>query len=262
MSRLDVEKTISELTLQEKVALTAGKLGYTFLHVYTLRGNGALTGLGVDFWHTAAIHRLNIPSLRLSDGPNGVRGTHFFNGTPAACFPCATALGATWDAELLTDVGRLMGDEAIAKGAHVVLGPTINIQRSPLGGRGFESFSEDGLLSGTLAGYYSKGLQEKGVGATLKHFVCNDQEHERMAVDSIVTQRALREIYLLPFQVALRICSTACIMTAYNKVNGTHVSENREIITDILRKEWGWDGLVMSDWYAHSRPDIGCADAN
>lgn len=185
----------------------------------------------------------------MSDGPNGVRGTRFFNGIPAACFPCATALGATWDTELLNDVGRLMADEAIAKGCHVVLGPTINIQRSPLGGRGFESFSEDGILSGTLAGHYSKGMQEKGVGATLKHFVCNDQEHERLAVDSIVTQRALREIYLLPFQVAMRICRSACIMTAYNKVNGTHVSENKEILGDILRKEWGWDGLVMSDWF-------------
>ncbi|KAI9924491.1 hypothetical protein ASPWEDRAFT_147070 [Aspergillus wentii DTO 134E9] len=227
MVRLDVEKTISELTVGEKVDLTAG----------------------VDFWHTAAVDRLNIPSLRMSDGPNGVRGTRFFNGIPAACFPCATALGATWDTELLTQVGRLMGDESIAKGAHIVLGPTINIQRSPLGGRGFESFSEDGLLSGTLAGHYCKGLQEKGVAATLKHFVCNDQEHERLAVDSIVTERALREIYLLPFQVAMRICQSACIMTAYNKVNGTHVSENKRIITDILRKEWGWDGLVMSDWF-------------
>lgn len=141
-----------------------------------------------------------------------------------------------------------MGDESIAKGSHIVLGPTINIQRSPLGGRGFESFAEDGVLSGILAGNYCKGLQEKGVAATLKHFVCNDQEHERMAVSSIVTMRALREIYLLPFQLAMRICPTACVMTAYNKVNGTHVSENKELITDILRKEWDWDGLVMSDW--------------
>ena len=143
-----------------------------------------------------------------------------------------------------------MGDEARAKGTHVVLGPTINIQRSPLGGRGFESFSEDGLLSGTLAGYYSKGMQERGVGATLKHFVANDQEHERMAVNSIVSQRALREIYLFPFHIALKICKTACVMTAYNKVNGTHASENKDLIDGILRKEWGWDGLVTSDWYA------------
>ncbi|PYH99014.1 beta-glucosidase J [Aspergillus ellipticus CBS 707.79] len=227
MTRLDVEKTIEELTLGEKVALTAG----------------------VDFWHTAAVDRLNIPALRMSDGPNGVRGTRFFNGIPAACFPCATALGATWNTDLLHEVGQLMGEESIAKGSHIILGPTINIQRSPLGGRGFESFAEDGVLSGTLAGHFCKGVQEKGVAATLKHFVCNDQEHERMAVSSIVTMRALREIYLLPFQLAMRICPTACVMTAYNKVNDTHVSENKEILTDILRKEWKWDGLVMSDWF-------------
>ncbi|KAL4980171.1 glycoside hydrolase superfamily [Aspergillus desertorum] len=227
MPRLDVEKTIQELRLGEKIDLVSG----------------------IDFWHTAAVPRLNIPSLRMSDGPNGVRGTRFFNGVPAACFPCATALGATWDTELLYNVGQLMGEEAIAKGAHVILGPTINTQRSPLGGRGFESFAEDGVLSGHLAGYYSKGIQEKGVAACLKHFVCNDQEHERLAVDTIVTDRATREIYLLPFHIAMRICKTATVMTAYNKINGTHVSENKKYITDILRKEWGWDGLVMSDWF-------------
>ncbi|KAL4919487.1 glycoside hydrolase superfamily [Aspergillus aurantiobrunneus] len=227
MPQLDVEKTIQELRLGEKIDLVSG----------------------IDFWHTAAVPRLNIPSLRMSDGPNGVRGTRFFNGVPAACFPCATALGATWDTELLHKVGQLMGEEAIAKGSHVILGPTINTQRSPLGGRGFESFAEDGVLSGRLAGYCSKGIQEKGVAACLKHFVCNDQEHERLAVDSIVTDRAMREIYLLPFHIAMRICKSATIMTAYNKVNGTHVSENKKLITDILRKEWGWDGMVMSDWF-------------
>ncbi|KAL4819411.1 glycoside hydrolase superfamily [Aspergillus spinulosporus] len=227
MPQLDVDKTIQELRLGEKIDLVSG----------------------IDFWHTASVPRLNIPSLRMSDGPNGVRGTRFFNGVPAACFPCATALGATWDTDLLHKVGHLMGEEAIAKGAHVILGPTINTQRSPLGGRGFESFAEDGVLAGHLAGYYSKGIQEKGVAACLKHFVCNDQEHERLAVDSIVTDRATREIYLLPFQIAMRICKTATVMTAYNKINGTHVSENKKYITDILRKEWGWDGLVMSDWF-------------
>ncbi|KAL4966758.1 beta-glucosidase H [Aspergillus stella-maris] len=224
---LDVEKTIAELRLGEKIDLVSG----------------------IDFWHTASVPRLNIPSLRMSDGPNGVRGTRFFNGVPAACFPCATALGATWDVDLLHKVGHLMGEEAIAKGSHVILGPTINTQRSPLGGRGFESYAEDGVLAGQLAGYCSKGIQEKGVAACLKHFVCNDQEHERLAVDSIVTDRAIREIYLLPFHIAMRVCQTATVMTAYNKVNGTHVSENKKLITDILRKEWGWDGLVMSDWF-------------
>ncbi|KAL4807756.1 glycoside hydrolase superfamily [Aspergillus unguis] len=224
---LDVEKTIQELRLGEKIDLVSG----------------------IDFWHTAPVPRLNIPSLRFSDGPNGVRGTRFFNGVPAACFPCATALGATWDTELLHKLGQLMGDEAIAKGTHVILGPTINTQRSPLGGRGFESYAEDGVLAGQLAGHCSKGIQEKGVAACLKHFVLNDQEHERLAVNAIVTDRATREIYLLPFQVAMRICKTATVMTAYNKVNGTHVSENKKLITDILRKEWDWDGLVMSDWF-------------
>ncbi|CAG8026696.1 unnamed protein product [Penicillium nalgiovense] len=246
MARIDVEKAIEELTLGEKVALTAGK---SDLHCQRYNPKTNPIPLGRDFWHTESVPRLNIPALRMSDGPNGVRGTRFFNGIPAACFPCATALGATWDTELLSEVGALMGEEAIAKGTHVVLGPTINTQRSPLGGRGFESFSEDGVLSGTLAGYFCKAMQEKGVAATLKHFVCNDQEHERLAVSSILTNRALREIYLMPFQLAMRICRSQCIMTAYNKVNGTHVSENKVIIDDILRKEWGWEGVVMSDWF-------------
>lgn len=131
----------------------------------------------------------------------------------------------------------------------MILGPTINIQRSPLGGRGFESFSEDPFLSGILAGEYCKGLKEEDIVATLKHFVCNDQEHERMAVDSILTERALREIYLMPFMLAIKNGVPGAMMTAYNKVNGTHVSENPKIY-DILRNEWKWSGLVMSDWYA------------
>lgn len=203
---------------------------------------------GTDFWHTAAIPRLGIPALRLSDGPNGVRGTRFFNGIPAACFPSSTALGSTWDVDLLSQVGRLLGKESKAKGAHVLLGPTINTQRSPLGGRGFESFAEDGVLSGRLAGHYCIGVKEEDVVPTPKHFVCNDQEHERLAVDSIVTQRAMREIYLLPFQLAVKMSQPGAVMTAYNKVNGTHVSENKFILEDILRKEWGWSGLIMSDW--------------
>ncbi|PGH11907.1 hypothetical protein AJ79_04599 [Helicocarpus griseus UAMH5409] len=227
MAVIDVEKVISELKTGEKVDLTAG----------------------TDFWHTAAIPRLGVPALRTSDGPNGVRGTRFFNGVPAACFPCATGLGATWDTELLHKVGKLLGEECKAKGAHVLLGPTINIQRSPLGGRGFESYSEDGVLSGTLAGQYCLGVMEEDIVPTPKHFVCNDQEHERMGVNSIVTQRALREIYLKPFQIALKMSNAGAIMTAYNKVNGTHVSENKWIIDDILRKEWKWNGLLMSDWF-------------
>lgn len=226
MADIDVEKVLSELTLGEKVSLTAGR----------------------DFWHTVPIPRLGVPSIRTSDGPNGVRGTRFFNGTPAGCLPCATALGATFDIDLLRSVGRFLGQEAKAKGAHVLLGPTINIQRGPLGGRGYESFSEDPFLSGTLAGEYCKGVHEEDIITTPKHFVCNDQEHERLAVDSIVTQRALREIYLMPFMLAIKNARPKAVMTAYNKVNGTHAAENPKVL-DVLRKDWGWEGLLMSDWY-------------
>ncbi|CAM1507972.1 Fc.00g048200.m01.CDS01 [Cosmosporella sp. VM-42] len=224
---MDVEGLIEQLTLDEKVTLTSGD----------------------GWWHTTAIDRLSIPSIRLSDGPNGVRGTHFFDSTPSACLPCGTALGATFDTKIAERIGRLLSDEAHAKGAHVILGPTVNIQRSPLGGRGFESISEDPILSGIIAGHYVRGLQESGVTATLKHFVCNDMESERMAADSLVTTRALREIYLLPFMIAIEIGQPRAVMTSYGKVNGCHVAENQHILQDILRDEWKWDGLVMSDWY-------------
>ena len=143
----------------------------------------------------------------------------------------------------------MQGAEAIAKGAAVILGPTTNMQRSPLGGRGFESFSEDPYLAGAMTAATVAGIQSTGVAATAKHFVTNDQEHERMSQDSIVTERALREIYLMPFQIAQRDAQPWCYMTAYNRLNGTHVSENPKILSDILRKEWGFDGLVMSDWF-------------
>nr|RBQ84575.1 hypothetical protein FVER53263_07762 [Fusarium verticillioides] len=224
---LDVDELLSKLTTDEKISLLSGK----------------------DFWHTTPIPQHGIPSIRLSDGPNGIRGTRIFDSVPSSCLPCGTALGATFDTDLLAQVGRLQGHEAKAKGAVVVLGPTMNIQRGPLGGRGFESFSEDPVLSGHLAGYYCRGLQQENIAATLKHFVCNDMEDERMAVNIMVTQRALREIYLLPFQLALSIGDPQAVMTAYNQVNGTHVSENKELLQSILRDEWKFDGLVMSDWF-------------
>ncbi|KAK1451872.1 beta-glucosidase [Colletotrichum melonis] len=224
---MDVEALLEQLTLEEKISLTAG----------------------VGWWHTATVERLGIKPIRLSDGPNGVRGTHFFDSTPSACLPCGTAIGATFDVELVQRLGRLLSDEAHAKGAHVLLGPTINTQRGPLGGRGFESYSEDPVLSGILAGNYVNGVQESGVSATLKHFVCNDLESERMAVNAIVTDRAMREIYLLPFMIAIEMGKPRAIMTAYNQVNGVHAAENKKILQDILRDEWKWDGLVMSDWF-------------
>lgn len=189
-----------------------------------------------------------MPSIRVSDGPNGIRGTKWFAGVRAACLPCGTALGATWDRDLLRKAGKLMGDECIAKGAHCWLGPTINIQRSPLGGRGFESFSEDPHLSGILASEMIQGCEATGVISTVKHFVCNDQEHERRAVDTIITPRAFREVYLRPFQIVARDAKPGAMMTSYNKVNGVHVSEDPKLLQELIRSEWGWDPLMISDW--------------
>jgi len=151
--------------------------------------------------------------------------------------------------ELLHEAGVAMGHESIAKGSHVILGPTINMQRSPLGGRGFESLSEDPVLAGLGAAALVNGIQETGVVATIKHFVCNDMEHERNGTDAIITERALREIYALPFQLVVKESQPGCFMTAYNKVNGVHVSENPKILKGMLRGEWGWKGCVMSDWW-------------
>lgn len=204
---------------------------------------------GVDFWHTKALPEHGIPSLRLTDGPNGVRGTKFFNGVPAACFPCGTAMGATFNVALLEEAGKTMGEEARAKSAHAILGPTINMQRSPLGGRGFESIGEDPFLAGLGAAAIIRGIQSTGVQATIKHFLCNDQEDKRLGVQSIVTERALREIYALPFQLTVRDSQPGAFMTAYNGINGTFCSENPKYLDEMLRKEWGWDGLIMSDWF-------------
>ena len=245
MDPIDVEKVLSELTLTDKVALLSGTS-----HPNSATSNGGPNNLvGVDYWHTHAILDHGVPALRFTDGPNGARGTRNFNSVPAAAFPCGTALGATFNQILLKDAGELMGREAIAKGAHVLLGPCINMQRSPLGGRGFESISEDPVLAGLAAASIINGIESTGEVACIKHFVCNDQEHQRTRYNAIVTQRALREIYLKPFQIAQRDAQPSAYMTAYNKLNGVHVSENPFLIQHILRGEWGFTGLVMSDWF-------------
>lgn len=207
-----------------------------------------MKSLGIDFWHTYPIPEHNVPSVRMTDGPNGIRGTKFFAGVPAACLPCGTALAATWDKQLLKKAGQLLGDECIAKGAHCWLGPTINMPRSPLGGRGFESFSEDPHLSGILAASIIRGCESTGVISAVKHFVGNDQEHERRAVDCLITPRALREVYLRPFQIVARDAKPGALMTSYNKVNGCHVADSAEMLQGIVRQEWKWDPLIVSDW--------------
>ncbi|RDB19825.1 putative beta-glucosidase I [Hypsizygus marmoreus] len=225
-TEFDVEATLAKLSLPNKIKL--------------------LSGLG--WWHTQPVPEAGLQSMRFSDGPNGVRGTQFFNGIPSSCFPSSTGLGSSFDVDLARKVGEALGDECRAKGCHALLAPTVNIQRSPLGGRSFESFAEDPHLNGTLAAAYINGLQSKGVSATIKHFVANDQEFQRFSISSEVSERALREIYLKPFQIAIKNANPWALMSAYNRVNGVHVSEDKRLLDDILRKEWGFKGMVMSDW--------------
>ena len=224
----DLEELLRQMTLQEKVSMLAG----------------------ADSWHTVPIERLGIPAIKVTDGPNGARGGGgLSDGVKAACFPAGIALASTWNPALVERVGQALGQEARTKGASVLLAPTINIHRSPLNGRNFECYSEDPYLSGRMAVAYIQGVQSQGVGATVKHFVCNDSEYQRHGISSEVGERALREIYLAPFQAALQEGKPWAIMSSYNKVNGTFAGENPYTLSEILRKEWGFDGVAMSDWY-------------
>jgi beta-glucosidase len=218
--------TPGDLTVEQKVQLLAG----------------------ADLWHTAGFSAPPVPVIRMSDGPAGVRGTSW-DGVRSASFPCGSALGATWDPELIRDVGRALGREARSKQAHVVLAPTVNLHRTPIGGRNFECFSEDPVLTAELAVAYIEGVQAEGVAACVKHFVGNDTEFERMTISSEIDERTLRELYLVPFEAAVRRAGTRTVMAAYNRLNGTYCSEHPWLLTELLRGEWGFDGLVMSDWY-------------
>ncbi len=207
---------------------------------------------GDDMWHTLPIERLGIPAMKVTDGPNGARGDGLMGtGTPTACIPSGAALGATWDPDLAEELGSLLGAESRAKQAHVLLAPTINLHRSPKGGRNFECYSEDPFLTGALAAAYIRGVQSHGVGATAKHFVGNDSEFERNTIDTQMDERTLREVALLPFEMAVKEGGAWGIMTAYNRLNGVYCSENEWLIRDVLRREWGFDGMVVTDWFAN-----------
>jgi beta-glucosidase len=257
---LNVESLLGELTLEEKAALC----------------------LGSDFWHTAPIPRLGIPAISLSDGPHGLRkqpgaGDHvgISGSLPATCFPTASALGSSFDPELAHRVGEALGVEARPQGVAVVLGPGINIKRSPLCGRNFEYFSEDPLVSGVLGAALVEGVQSQGVGASVKHYAANNQETDRLRVSADVDERTLREIYLPGFERVVTQARPWTVMCAYNKVNGVYASQNHRLLREVLRDEWGFDGLVVSDWGAvHDRvaalaagldlempPDLGVSDA-
>jgi beta-glucosidase len=229
----------ADLTLEQKAALLSGR----------------------DFWSTKPIEELGVPSIVLTDGPHGLRrqdGDHYqpalSGSVPATCFPPAVAVGSSWDPEVAARIGAAIGREARAAGVAVVLGPGVNIKRSPLCGRNFEYYSEDPLLAGALGTAYVRALQAQGVGTSVKHFAANNQETERMSVSADVDERTLREIYLPAFERVVTEARPATVMCSYNRINGVHASQNHWLLTRILRDDWGFDGVVVSDWGAvHDR---------
>ncbi|GAB3881638.1 beta-glucosidase family protein [Terrabacter terrigena] len=224
----DLDERIARLDLASKVRLLTGATMFTL--------------------HTA--DSVALGEMAFSDGPTGVRGLKFIGGDEVALLPNATLIASAWDEDVAHEVGEILADEAERQHIHVVLGPTINLHRSPLGGRLFEAYSEDPLLTGRLAAAYVKGLQGKGIGACLKHLVANEAETERHTVDNVVDEATLRELYLLPFEIAVEDSAPWSIMAAYNDVNGVPATEHDAVNNGIVKREWGWDGLLMSDWFA------------
>ncbi|AZK49185.1 beta-glucosidase family protein [Paenibacillus lentus] len=227
------KELIAQMTLEEKASLMSGK----------------------DFWQTQDIERLGIQSIFLADGPHGIRKQAVAAdklglnaGVPATCYPTAATVANSWNVELGEKVGEYLGEEAISQKVNVLLGPGVNMKRNPLCGRNFEYFSEDPYLAGKMAASYIKGIQSQGISACVKHFAVNNQEERRMSIDTIVDERALREIYLTAFEIAVKEGRTKSIMSSYNKINGTYANENIHLMQDILRKEWGYQGVVVTDW--------------
>ena len=235
MNEKSMLEKMKKLTLKEKIDFCEGK----------------------DYWRTRAFEKKGIPSVMMCDGPHGLRkqptGTDNLGinaSIPAVCFPSSAATACSWDRKLLSDIGRAIGEEARANGVSLVLGPGLNIKRNPLCGRNFEYFSEDPYVSGQLAAAYVKGMQSTGVGACLKHFAANSQEHKRFSSDSVMDERTLREIYLAGFEAAVKDAKPAAVMNSYNMLNGEHTGDSKKLLRDILRTEWGFDGFVVTDWGA------------
>jgi beta-glucosidase len=217
----------------------------------------ALTG-GADQWRTVGLPDAGVPVLKVTDGPSGARGD-MTSGATSTGFPCGAALGATWDTELLELVGAALAEETRAKGAQVLLGPTVNLHRHPLAGRSFECYSEDPELTARLAVAFIGGLQDGGIGACIKHYVANDQEHERMSISSEVDEVTLRELYLRPFEAVVAEVDPWTVMAAYNRIEGTFATEHHRLQVDVLKQEWGWPGAIISDWYA-THDTVGAAN--
>jgi beta-glucosidase len=235
--KTNIKALVEQMTLEEKAALCTG----------------------ANAWQTVAVERLGIPTMTVTDGPHGVRRARdlevMMSGSlPATCFPTASALAATWDRDLLHEMGQALADECIALGVDVILGPGNNMKRTPLCGRNFEYYAEDPFLGGELATSLIDGVQSKGVGTSLKHYAANNQEYQRLTIDAQVDERALREIYLAGFERAVVQARPWTVMCAYNRLNGTYCSQHRRLLTDILKDEWGYEGFVVSDWGAvHDR---------
>lgn len=228
---MDVQKIIKQLTLEEKALLLEGK----------------------NAWYLNDVERLDVPSILVTDGPHGVRlseGVGLVDIKPATNFPAAVAMASSWNTDLINEAGQVMANECQHYGVSVLLGPGVNMKRSPLGGRNFEYYSEDPYLSGTMAVSFINGVQAGGVGTSLKHYAVNDQESNRMRTNATIDERTLREIYLYPFEMAIKQAKPWTVMGAYNKVRGSFACENKALLLDILRDEWGYEGLVMSDWGA------------
>jgi beta-glucosidase len=234
-----ITNLIKKMSLEEKAALC--------------------TGAGP--WTTTPVERLGVPEITVTDGPHGVRrveDVHTFISTsvPATCFPTATCMASTWDVDLIHKLGEAIAEECIALKVDVVLGPGVNMNRTPLCGRNFEYYSEDPYLAGEMAVSFIKGVQSKGVGTSLKHFAANNQEYQRSTISSEIDERTLREIYLPAFEAAVKKAKPWTVMCSYNKLNGTYAAENHRLLTEILREEWGFEGFVVSDWGAvHDRVD-------
>jgi beta-glucosidase len=222
---VDIKAKVTQLSLEDKVKLLTGE----------------------DFWTTYALADIGLRKMVVSDGPSGVRGELWDERSPSLSLPSATAFASTWDTEVMGAIGEVMAYEARRKNVDVVLGPTINLHRSPLGGRHFEAYSEDSVLSGKLAAAFVRGIQQQGVGACLKHFVANDAETDRHTVNNILDEETLREVYALPFEIAVRDSNPWTIMSAYNRVNGPKMAAS-PLLNSMLKSEWGWDGAVISDW--------------
>lgn len=241
---MDIQKAIAQMTLEEKASLCSG----------------------FDFWHTKAVERLDIPAVMVSDGPHGLRkqaqeGDHLGvnDSIPAVCFPAACASAASFDRELTRKIGQGVGEACQHEQVSVVLGPAVNIKRSPLCGRNFEYFSEDPYLAGEMAVGLIEGVQACDIGTSVKHFAANNQEHRRMSSDSVVDERTMREIYLPAFEAAVKRGHAWTVMCSYNRINGVYASESHEYLTDILRGEWGFDGYTVSDWGAVNDRVMGLA---